>query len=73
MKERICKLLSVKSIVTIILTVVVAKLTLEGNFDIKDIYLMVISFYFGTQTEKNSIDYIERNNKQWYDKYIEFY
>ena len=64
MKERICKLLSVKSIVTIILTVVVAKLTLEGNFDIKDIYLMVISFYFGTQTEKNSIDYIERNNKQ---------
>ena len=64
MKERISKLLSVKSIVTIILTVVVAKLTLEGNFDIKDIYLMVISFYFGTQTEKNSIDYIERNNKQ---------
>ena len=64
MKERICKLLSVKSIITLILTVVVAKLTLEGNFDIKDIYLMVISFYFGTQTEKNSIDYIERNNKQ---------
>jgi len=63
MKERICKLLSVKSIVTIILTVVVAKLTLEGNFDIKDIYLMVISFYFGTQTEKNSIDYIEKNKQ----------
>lgn len=54
MKERICKLLSVKSIVTIVLTFVVAKLTLEGNFDIKDIYLMVISFYFGTINEKNS-------------------
>lgn len=54
MKERICKLLSVKSIVTIILTIVVAKLTLEGNFDIKDIYLMVISFYFGTINEKNT-------------------
>ena len=54
MKERIAKLLSVKSIVTIILTVVVAKLTLEGNFEIKDIYLMVLSFYFGTQHEKNN-------------------
>lgn len=54
MKERIAKLLSVKSIVTIVLTIVVAKLTLEGNFDIKDIYLMVISFYFGTINEKNT-------------------
>jgi hypothetical protein len=53
MKERIAKLLSVKSIVTIILTIVVAKLTLEGQFEIKDIYLMVLSFYFGTQHEKD--------------------
>lgn len=67
MKERIAKLLSVKSIVTLILTVVVAILTLKGEFDIKDIYLMVISFYFGTQTEKNKAneEYLEdKLNKQ---------
>ena len=56
MKERICKLLAVKSIVTIVLTIVVAILTLKGEFDIKDIYLMVISFYFGTQHEKNNTE-----------------
>lgn len=65
MKERISKLLSVKSIVTIILTIVVAKLTLEGNFDIKDIYIMIISFYFGSQFEKrNYEEQIDKNNKQ---------
>lgn len=68
MKERVARLISVKSFVTIILTVVVAILTLKGEFDIKDIYLMVISFYFGTQTEKNKIndEIIEEkiNNKE---------
>jgi len=61
MKERIARLISVKSFVTIILTIVVAILTLKGEFDIKDIYLMVISFYFGTQTEKNKAneEYLE--------------
>lgn len=61
MKERIARLISVKSFVTIILTIVVAVLTLKGEFDIKDIYLMVISFYFGTQTEKNKAneEYLE--------------
>jgi hypothetical protein len=52
MKERLNKLLAVKSIVTILLTVVVAILTLKGEFDIKDIYLMIIAFYFGTQKAK---------------------
>lgn len=52
MKERFSKLLTVKSIVTILLTVVVAVLALKGEFDIKDIYLMIIAFYFGTQAEK---------------------
>lgn len=61
MKERIARLISVKSFVTIVLTIVVAILTLKGEFDIKDIYLMVISFYFGTQTEKNKAneEYLE--------------
>lgn len=52
MKERLSKLLTVKSIITILLTVVVAILTLKGEFDIKDIYLMIIAFYFGTQAKK---------------------
>ena len=57
MKERLSKLLTVKSIITILLTVVVAILTFKGEFDIKDIYLMIIAFYFGTQSEK-------KNNEQ---------
>lgn len=56
MKEKIAKLINVKSIVTILLTIVVAVLTLKGQFDIKEIYLMIIAFYFGTQTEKNRKD-----------------
>lgn len=50
--DRLCKLLTVKSIVTIALTVVVAYLAAIGRVDIKEIYLMIISFYFGTQAVK---------------------
>lgn len=50
--ERLCKLLTVKSIVTIILTVVTAYLAVIGKIDIKEIYLIIISFYFGTQAVK---------------------
>lgn len=52
MKERLNKLLTVKSIVTILLTLVVVVLSLKGQFDIKDIYLIIIGFYFGTQATK---------------------
>lgn len=54
MKERLSKLLTVKSIVTLSLTAVVVVLALKGQFDIKDIYLLIIGFYFGTQHEKKS-------------------
>lgn len=53
MKERISKLLTVKSLVTLILTLVVAYKTIIGQMDIEQIYLMIIAFYFGTQLEKN--------------------
>ena len=53
MKEKLAKLINVKSLVTLILTIVVAVLTLKGNFDIKEIYLMIIAFYFGTQLKEN--------------------
>ena len=54
MTERLNKLLSVKSIVTILLTIVVFVLALKEQIDIEQIYLMIIAFYFGSQSEKNN-------------------
>lgn len=47
-------LLKVKSIVTLLLTVVVAYLAITGKMSIDQIYLMIIAFYFGTQHERKS-------------------
>lgn len=55
MKNRLDKLLSVKSIVTIILTVVFSYLAVVGKVtgeQVIMIYTTVVAFYFGTQTEK---------------------
>ena len=59
MKEKLAKLLNVKSIVTIILTVVFSILALRGDITAEQfvmIFTTVIAFYFGTQAEKKSID-----------------
>ena len=53
--KRIAALMSVKSIVTIALTGVFMVLALRGSVtgqDFLTIFLMVISFYFGTQSQK---------------------
>ena len=53
--QRAAKLLSVKSIVTITLTVIFAVLALRSDVTAQDfltVFLMVISFYFGTQSQK---------------------
>lgn len=53
--KRIAALMSVKSLVTGVLTGVFAYLAVSGEIDGKDfltIFLMVISFYFGTQSQK---------------------
>lgn len=53
--KRAEKLLSVKSIVTIVLTMVFAVLALRDSVTSQDfltVFLMVISFYFGTQSQK---------------------
>ena len=53
--RRTAALLTVKSIVTITLTAVFAALALRGDVtgqDFLTIFLMVISFYFGTQSKK---------------------
>lgn len=56
MKERLSKLLSVKSIVTILLTIVFCALSISDNLsqEFLTIYTTVIAFYFGTQAEKNA-------------------
>lgn len=48
------KLLNVKSLVTLALTIVVCILALCGKIDVQQIYLMIIAFYFGTQHEKKT-------------------
>ena len=53
MLEKLAKLINVKSIVTILLTFVVCYLAIAQGFDIKEIYLMIIAFYFGTQLKEN--------------------
>ena len=59
MKERLQKLLTVKSIVTIITTVVFAVLSLCGAINSEQflmIFTTIIAFYFGTQSTKDSTD-----------------
>ena len=56
MKTRLSKLLTVKSLVTITLTIIFSFLAVAGKIPASDymtIYTIIISFYFGTQVEKN--------------------
>ena len=54
MQRRLAVLLSVKSIVTLVLTGVFAWLSVEGRIsqDFMTVYAVVIAFYFGTQSQK---------------------
>ena len=65
--KRRAALLSVKSIVTIVLTVMFVILAFRGEItgsDFLTIFLMVISFYFGTQSQKiqDAIDSSSKND-----------
>lgn len=58
-KEKIAKLINVKSVVTIALTAVFAALALTNRISGQEfltIFTVVVSFYFGTQTEKKAGD-----------------
>ena len=57
MAERVQKLLSVKSIVTIALTVVFCYLAIVGRLETEflTIYTTIIAFYFGTQATKDNV------------------
>ena len=55
--KRLTNLLTVKSIVTIILTLVFAYLSVMGLVSADQfltVFTVVIGFYFGTQAEKNT-------------------
>ena len=57
MKDRLTKLLSVKSIVTILLTIVFCYLCITGFVaasQFMTVFTVIIAFYFGTQAEKNN-------------------
>lgn len=57
LREKIAKLIDVKSLVTLILTGVFAVQTLRGAVTPEQfltVFTVVISFYFGTQYQKNS-------------------
>lgn len=56
-KEKLIKLLDVKSVVTLTMTVVFAVLSLRGKITSEQfltVFTVVISFYFSTQYRKNS-------------------
>lgn len=55
MRERIAKLIDVKSLVTLILTAVFSVQSIRGNItaeQFQTVFTTVIAFYFGTQYQK---------------------
>lgn len=55
MKEKLAKLISVKSIVTLVLTGVFSYLSVVGTItgqEFLTVFTVVISFYFGTQAQR---------------------
>ena len=54
LKKRLATLLSVKSIVTLVLTFVFAYMAITSRIsqDFMTVYAVVIAFYFGTQSQK---------------------
>lgn len=54
--ERLARLLCVKSLVTLILTVVFAVMAFTGEVsqDFMTVYTVIIAFYFGSQLERTA-------------------
>ena len=57
-KQKISKLIDVKSIITLVLTGLFCVLAFKGNVpqEVNNIYLMIIAFYFGTQHAKKDVE-----------------
>ena len=59
MKEKLAKLINVKSVVTLILCAVFAYLSIVGQVQAEQfltIFTVIISFYFGTQSAKKEAE-----------------
>ena len=57
MKEKFAKLIDVKSIMTLVLTIVFCVLALTGGISGKEfqtIFTVIVGFYFGTQSMKKA-------------------
>lgn len=57
--DRVMKLFSVKSIVTVILTVVFSVLSIRGTItgdQFLTVFTVVVAFYFGTQAQKKEME-----------------
>ena len=57
MKARLAKLIDVKSIMTLLLTIVFCVLACTGvisGADFLTVFTVVVAFYFGTQSRKNA-------------------
>ena len=56
MKQKLSKLIDVKSLVTLTMTLLFCVLAFKGSIpqEVNNIYLMIIAFYFGTQYEKKN-------------------
>lgn len=55
LKKRLANLLTIKSLVTLIITIVFSVLAFKGIIpeEVNTIYLIIIGFYFGTQAKKD--------------------
>ena len=64
-RKRIANLLSVKGLVTIVLTIVFAYMAVTGKIsqDFMTIYAVIIAFYFGTQSQKTQ-DILDNNESK---------
>lgn len=69
LKKRLANLVSVKSIVTIVLTAVFAYMAISEHIsqDFMTIYAVIIAFYFGTQSQKMQDAVDVQNNKDGAD------
>ena len=63
LKKRLANLVSVKSVVTLVLTLVFAYMAVSERItqDFMTIYAVIIAFYFGTQSQKIQ-DAVDGNN-----------
>nr|DAH37280.1 MAG TPA: hypothetical protein [Caudoviricetes sp.]DAZ34686.1 MAG TPA: hypothetical protein [Caudoviricetes sp.] len=57
MKEKFAKLIDVKSIMTLLITIIFCILAILGRVNAEQfivIFTTIVAFYFGTQTEKKN-------------------